>query len=93
LIAKPDELWTTLAGETIDGVPIVYSGYVGDNQRTATDNASPPNAEIQLVTPRYTVGQAIYAMAVNGNTGVGAVDAQSTKWVEVKPAREWGGEN
>jgi hypothetical protein len=91
LVAKSPELRPSLTIETIDTIQIKYSLWSGDNQRTATDNATPPNSEIQIVTPRYVVGATIFAAACSNNTGVVAVDAQSTKWIEILPSRQWGG--
>jgi hypothetical protein len=87
-IARPPNLRPSITSETIDGVAITYTWSNG-NQRSATDGT---NTETQKVFPRYTTGTApfdiIFAASV-AKTGVAAVDAQSTPWQEISPARTW----
>jgi hypothetical protein len=58
-IAKPQELWYTVASVVVDGVTITYSGYdINSQTRQATIGSVP---EIQVIVPRYVPGQIIYA--------------------------------
>lgn len=49
-VAKDPRFRPSVTSENVDGVPITFSGYTADNQRSATDGT---NTEIELVYPRY----------------------------------------
>ena len=96
LIAKLPEFRPSILAETIDTIPTtyVYSLTNADNVRVATDKKE--NSESQFCTPRYVVGQIIFAAGVVSTggvaTGVPEVDAQPTAWLDTTP-RQWGGQN
>jgi hypothetical protein len=89
LVAKPYELRRTpFDGETIDGVTYAYdSSFATSQERTAT---SGPDEEVQFITPAYRVGAEIFAVLVQGDTGVDpSPSGAAITYLEMNQGRAW----
>lgn len=89
-IAKNPQFRMSQGSEIIDGVTIVYT-WIDANNRTADDGA---NREYQVVYPRYTIGDVIYAAQITPNSGAlssapGVNPKTFFQWMEIKHARVW----
>jgi len=81
IIAKPEEVRTSVANEIVDGVLYTFA-YAGSNQRTSTKAGG--SVQIEVCYKRYRVGQVITAIQMANETGVPDAD-----WLEIKPTRLW----
>lgn len=89
IVAKVYELRRTpFDGETIGGITYTYASA---SEREASDGASPPELETQFITPAYVVGAEIYAIKVQGNTGVETTDSPPVPilYIEMNQGRAW----
>jgi hypothetical protein len=87
LVAKPYELRRTpFDGQTIDGVTYVYSSA---DERTAY-GATSADTETQFITPAYRVGAEIFAVLVQGDTGVDPTPSGAPiTYLEMNQGRAW----
>jgi len=86
LVAKPYKLRYSTSNANIDNTIIAYTDYDTTHQ---TRNATADNlSEIQIIVPRYLVGDLIYASKVN-HTNVSNVDASSMLLDLNDDARAW----
>jgi len=86
LVAKPYELRRTpFDGETIDGVTYTY---ISANEREADNGVDDP--ETQFITPNYRATAEIFAVRVQGDTGVQGVGSNDLLvYVEIDQGRAW----
>lgn len=83
-VAKPYELRRTpFDGETIGGVTYTYTSA---SEREATDGV---DTETQFITPAYVVGAEIFAIKVQGNTGVQTAEPADILYIEMNQGRAW----
>lgn len=85
LVAKPYELQRTpFDGQTIDGVTYTYASAT---EREAVGGTT----EIQFITPNYRAGAEIYAVRVQGDTGVPSPGSagDNLTYLEIDQGRAW----
>ncbi len=83
-VAKPYELRKTpFDGETIGGVTYTYTS---SSEREATDGV---DTETQFVTPNYRVDAEIFAVKVQGETGVETAEPAPIEYIELNQGRAW----
>lgn len=90
-VAKPYMLRRTpFDGVAGGGVAYEYSSsFAANQQRIATSVANPSEVETQYITPTYTAGEEIYAVKVQGVTGVQLPTSPPTDlvYIEVNQGR------
>jgi len=83
-VAKPYEIRRTpFDGITISGITYTY---VSNSERDATDGV---DTETQFITPSYVVGNEIYAVKVQGDTGVNDPTPVPIIYIEMNQGRAW----
>jgi len=83
-VAKVYELRRTpFDGETISGVTYTYASA---SEREADDGV---DTETQFITPAYVVGSEIYAIKVQGETGVETAEPAPILYIEMNQGRAW----
>jgi len=83
-VAKVYELRRTpFDGETISGVTYTYASA---SERSATDGV---DTETHFITPAYVVGNEIYAIKVQGDTGVNDPTPLPIIYIEMNQGRAW----